>query len=62
MQGGSTRLFRPDGTHHDVTPAKGSALFFRHGFGPHSVVHIGLPVRGLVPKYVARINVMYAPG
>lgn len=59
VQGGQTRLVRPDGSHHDVTPAKGGALFFRHGMGPHSVLHVGCPVRGPVPKYVARINVMY---
>ncbi len=62
VQGGQTRLFRPDGSAHDVMPAKGNALFFRHGFGAHSVLHVGCQVRGAVPKYVARINVMYAPG
>jgi len=62
VQGGQTRLFRPDGSAHDVLPAKGNALFFRHGFGAHSVLHVGCQVRGPVPKYVARINVMYAPG
>ena len=60
VQGGDTRLYRPDGSSHDVRPTKGSALFFRHGFGPQSVLHVGCPVRGPVPKYVARINVMYA--
>lgn len=60
VQGGATRLYRPDGSSHDVQPAKGSALFFRHGFGPTSVLHVGSPVRGPVPKYIARINVMYA--
>ncbi len=60
VQGGATRLYRPDGSSLDVQPAKGSALFFRHGFGPQSVLHVGCPVRGPVPKYVARINVMYA--
>ena len=59
VQGGSTRLFRPDRGHVDVTPKKGSALFFRHGFGPASVLHEGSRVYGDVPKYVARINVMY---
>lgn len=59
VQGGHTRLFRRDGHWHDVMPTKGSALLFRHGFGPHSVAHSGLPVAGKVPKYVARINVMY---
>ena len=61
VQGGATRLFRPDGSAHDVTPTKGSALFFRHGFGPQSVLHVGCRVQGRVPKYVARINVMYSP-
>jgi hypothetical protein len=59
VQGGSTRLFRPDRGHVDVTPKKGSALFFRHGFGPRSVLHEGCRVFGEVSKYVARINVMY---
>jgi hypothetical protein len=57
--GGATRLFRRDGTWYDVTPAKGGALFFRHGFGPHSVQHMGCRVHGPVAKVVARINVMY---
>lgn len=59
VQGGDTRLYRPDGSHCDVRPVKGSALFFHHGFGPQSVLHVGCPVHGPVPKYVARINVMY---
>ena len=59
VQGGNTRLFKPDGSWVDVSPVKGSALFFRHGFGPDSVRHIGCVVHGPVSKYVARINVMY---
>jgi hypothetical protein len=59
VQGGDTRLFRPDGGYVDVSPVKGSALFFRHGFGPGSVLHEGRQVSGAVSKYVARINVMY---
>ena len=59
VQGGSTRLFCGDGRAVDVVPAKGSALFFRHGFGPQSVVHEGCRVSGDVSKYVARINVMF---
>ena len=59
VQGGKTRLFSPDGNAVDVRPRKGSALFFRHGFGPESVRHIGCRVTGHVSKYVARINVMY---
>lgn len=59
VQGGHTRLFRRDRSWHDVTPAKGDALFFRHGFGPGSVGHVGMPVGPGAPKYVARINVMY---
>ena len=62
VQGGQTRLFRPDGSPVDVSPVKGSALFFRHGFGRDSVRHIGCVVRGPVSKYVARINVMYRSG
>jgi hypothetical protein len=62
VQGGDTRLFRPDGGYVDVSPVKGSALFFRHGFGPGSVLHEGRQVRGAVSKYVARINVMYGRG
>ena len=57
--GGNTRLFRRDGQWVDVMPVKGSALFFRHGFGPESVVHEGCRVTGDVSKYVARINVMF---
>lgn len=60
VQGGNTRLFAPDGHWVDVSPRKGSALFFRHGFGRDSVRHIGCQVSGPVSKYVARINVMYA--
>jgi len=59
VTGGSTRLFSRDGRHVDVEPVKGSALFFRHGFGFSSVVHEGSRVTGDMPKYVARINVMY---
>lgn len=57
--GGQTRLLGRDGRWTDVTPVKGAALFFRHGFSPDSVVHIGARVSGPVPKYLARINVMY---
>jgi len=59
VSGGCTRLFRPDGSWVDVLPRKGSALFFRHGFGPQSVVHEGRQVGPGVSKYVARINIMY---
>ena len=59
VQGGNTRLFKPNGSWVDVSPVKGSALFFRHGFGPDSVRHIGCVVQGAVSKYVARINVMF---
>lgn len=59
VQGGYTRLLRRDGQWVDVMPVKGAALFFRHGFGPNSVVHEGSRVTGDIPKYVARINVMY---
>lgn len=58
--GGNTRLLAKNGSWVDVVPRKGSALFFRHGFTPDSVIHIGDRVHGQVPKYVARINVMYS--
>lgn len=57
--GGHTRLLDRAGRWVDVTPRTGSALFFRHGFTPTSVVHVGARVSGPVPKHVARINVMY---
>ncbi|MSQ64894.1 MAG: hypothetical protein EXR37_00845 [Limnohabitans sp.] len=60
VQGGNTRLYKPDGSWVDVSPVKGSALFFRHGFGRDSVRHVGCQVSGPVSKYVARINVMFA--
>ena len=59
VAGGNTRLYRRDGTWADVVPRKGDALFFRHGFGPTSVVHEGRRVDSETPKYVARINVMF---
>jgi hypothetical protein len=42
-----------------VTPRTGRALFFRHGSNRDSVLHAGDTLTGDVPKYVARINVMY---
>ena len=57
--GGNTRLLSRDGRWIDVVPKKGSALFFRHGFTQGSVSHVGARVTGSIPKYVARINVMY---
>ncbi len=62
VTGGNTRLFGRDGRYVDVTPKKGAALFFRHGFGLESVLHEGCRVHGHVPKYVARINVLYESG
>lgn len=59
VQGGATRIFDKAGGHVDIEPRKGSALFFRHGNGPDSVLHEGRTITGIHPKYVARINVMY---
>lgn len=59
VNGGNTRLLSRDGRWVDVVPRQGSALFFRHGFNTESVSHIGDRIHGSVPKYVARINVMY---
>jgi hypothetical protein len=61
VQGGKTRLFPfDDSAPVDVSPRKGSALFFRHGFASDSVLHMGTQVTGTTPKYVLRINVLYA--
>jgi hypothetical protein len=57
--GGHTRLLNKHNEWIDVKPKKGSALFFRHGFNPQSVIHIGDRVSSNQSKYVARINVMY---
>jgi len=61
VQGGSTRLFPfvQDVEPVDIAPKKGSALFFRHGFGTDSVHHMGTQVFGNAPKYVLRLNVLY---
>jgi hypothetical protein len=59
VEGGATRLFGRSGTVVDISPKAGDALFFRHGFSPESVVHSGQKVAGKVPKYLARINVLY---
>jgi hypothetical protein len=59
VRGGNTRLLDNNGFWNDIVPMKGSALFFRHGFSPASVIHEGSRVHGPVPKYVARINIMY---
>jgi hypothetical protein len=60
VEGGYTRLFRPDHSFVSVAPKAGRALFFRHGQGPDSVIHEGTRVTGNISKYVARINVLYA--
>jgi len=60
VQGGKTRLFPFEhGAPVDISPRKGSALFFRHGFGEDSVLHMGTQVIGHTPKYVLRLNVLY---
>lgn len=60
VHGGASRLFRFDGGEPvDVAPRKGSALFFRHGFGDDSVLHAGRLMSGSQPKYVARLNVLH---
>lgn len=60
VQGGKTRLFPfGPGSPVDISPRKGSALFFRHGFGEDSVHHMGTEVIGSTPKYVLRLNVLY---
>lgn len=44
----------------DIAPTKGSALFFRHGTSPSSVLHSGQPpLHSHEEKIVIRVNVMY---
>lgn len=62
VRGGSTVLYGRHGQVMEVQPRKGAALFFRHGFNPDSVPHVGSRVGQGQPKYVARINVMYDDG
>ena len=60
IQGGDTLLFEGQHVRHRVTPKAGRALFFRHGLHTQSVLHAGAVVEGDQPKYVARVNVLYA--
>lgn len=59
LQGGDTTLYDRGELRAAVTPRSGRALFFRHGSNRDSVLHAGDTLTGDVPKYVARINVMY---
>ncbi len=58
VEGGCTQIYSDNETI-DVEPRTGRALFFRHGFSTDSVQHTGMQVTGAVPKYIARINVLY---
>lgn len=60
VSGGDTLLFEGQQIRHRVKPKAGRALFFRHGLHTQSVLHAGDVVEGDQPKYVARVNVMYA--
>lgn len=59
LQGGATTLYDRGELRASVTPRTGRALFFRHGSNRDTVLHAGDRLTGDVPKYVARINVMY---
>jgi hypothetical protein len=59
LEGGSTTLYDKGELLASVTPRTGRAMFFRHGSNRDSVLHAGDRLTGDVPKYVARINVMY---
>ena len=59
LEGGSTTLYDKGELRAAITPRTGRALFFRHGSNRDSVLHAGDRLTGDVPKYVARINVMY---
>lgn len=58
--GGETLLFDGQNIRHRVEPKAGRALFFRHGLHTESVMHAGDILQSEQPKYVARVNVMYA--
>jgi 2OG-Fe(II) oxygenase superfamily len=59
IEGGDTVLYDQGEQKISVRPKAGRALFFRHGGSRGSVLHAGAKLTGNVPKYVARINVMY---
>ena len=59
LQGGATTLYDQGELRASVTPKTGRALFFRHGSNRDTVLHAGETLLSDVPKYVARINVMY---
>jgi hypothetical protein len=59
LQGGATTLYDQGELRASVTPRTGRALFFRHGSNRDTVLHAGETLTGDIPKYVARINVMY---
>lgn len=60
VQGGATRLYQfgRSGAFTDVSPRKGSLLFFRHG-PSESVLHSGLPLGPGAPKYVIRSSLLF---
>tara|TARA_Y100001970_G_scaffold165119_1_gene201753 strand:+ start:23148 stop:23951 length:804 start_codon:yes stop_codon:yes gene_type:complete len=59
VEGGETVIYDKGRVVKIVPPKKGSALVFRHGHTHDTVLHAGAPVLGEIPKYVARINILY---
>ncbi len=57
--GGATTLYNNNHEEINIQPKQGSALFFCHGFSENSVLHKGCELLSIVPKYVARINILY---
>ena len=59
VKGGETVIYDEGKVKAKIAPKKGRALLFRHGHTKETVLHAGAEVFGYVPKYVARINVLY---
>ncbi|MBE04249.1 MAG: hypothetical protein CMD67_03820 [Gammaproteobacteria bacterium] len=59
IEGGETAIYDEGVVRALITPKKGRALLFRHGHNSDTVLHAGLIVSGSIPKYIARINVLY---
>lgn len=57
--GGETEIYDRGEVVARVKPETGTALFFRHGRTPDSVLHAGAVLGDGPSKYVARINVLY---
>tara|TARA_B100000686_G_C16801184_1_gene986127 strand:+ start:239 stop:1039 length:801 start_codon:yes stop_codon:yes gene_type:complete len=57
--GGETAIYDEGKKKTIIKPKKGRGLLFRHGHNKDTVLHEGMIVTGSIPKYVARINILY---